>query len=236
MPKNTLVLFDIGCVLIKLNFKGFYEAAAKVSKQNATMIEKAYATSTLEIDAVEGRIKDQEYCDELKKLIEPRREVSQKELEEIMKHLWPRMIQECIDIKRELANAGYAVGIFSNIGESGHRLLEEKFPEIFETYNPHSPKIFSYKVKAMKPKEPMYREMQGYKRVILIDDKDNYLRVGIEQFGWYGIHFTEYIDSHEPLRILHQDSGWTHQHLITATSAMELRKGLDKFGVKIDTQ
>lgn len=231
MKEKTLILFDIGAVLVRLDYEGFYKAAAQHSPFDASTVEKHYLESSLDDLAIEGRITAQEFFQKLRTVLSFPASFSQEKLIRIFEKTFPEQIQEMVDLKRELSQAGYAVGLFSNIGEHAHALLSRKFPEIFNLYNSNNPAILSYKIHTMKQKPIMYESVHGYDTVILLDDKNQYLRIGIEHSGWYGIHFTKYIDKSEAQRKTHAEVEYHSQKLRNANSLETVRVALKNFGV-----
>ena len=233
MRRKTLILFDVGAVLIKLSYGDFYREAAKHSTLDVHAIEKAFLESSLDDRTNRGDINAAQFFSELRSCLELSKSLTEEQLEEIVGHKFPGEIAEMIDLKRELHEAGYAVGVLSNIGEEAHRILECRYPEIFAVYDRRNPAILSYQMKAMKPDPRVYDAITGFERIIFIDDKDKYLQVGINR-GWKGIHFTQYPDETEPQRKSHSDTGYTNENIRRANSLAEVKKALNDFGVKIE--
>jgi FMN phosphatase YigB (HAD superfamily) len=234
MKRKILILFDVGAVLVRLDFRSFFEESAKIGRNTAEQIKEAYVASNLEKDCAEGQINKAAYYQRVRTLIQPKAKISQEQLEQLVGLMWPGQIDEMVALKEELYKQGYVVGIFSNIADFAYETIERKYPAIFETFDPKAPKILSYQIKAMKPNKPMYEAVatRSYKRVILIDDKDQYLETG-RTFGWFGIHFTPYIDTTEPARLMHPDKGQQEAGFIQADSRREVEVALERFGVKL---
>src|SRR3989338_5208345 len=100
---------------------------------------------------------------------------------------WPRQVEKVVALKRKIHDAGYSVGIFSNMTELALGILSARFPEVFETYDPASPKIYSFETGSTKSEDKMYERIRGYGKVILIDDNAAYVARAVERFGWKGI-------------------------------------------------
>lgn len=66
MKRKTLILFDIGAVLIKLSYSNFYREAAKHSILDEKAIEKAYLESTLDDRTSRGDITAEQFFRELR--------------------------------------------------------------------------------------------------------------------------------------------------------------------------
>lgn len=232
MKEKTLILFDIGAVLIKLSYGNFYREAAKHSPLNETEIETAYLKSGLDDRTNRGEVNAKEFMKELKACLQFPSHMTEQQLEKIVDHKFPGEIVEMIDLKRKLHKKGYAVGLLSNIGEEAHKILKERYPEIFAVYNPKNPSILSYQHKVMKPDRRIYDLITGFETVIFIDDKDKYLQVGLEK-GWKGIHYTKYPDETEPQRKSHSDTGFANENIRRANSMVDVNKALRDFGVEI---
>lgn len=232
MRNNTLVLFDIGAVLVKLQYANFYKEAAKYSSLSLPDLEEKYLKSNLDIRVTRGEIDTREFMIELKDCLKLKPRITDEEIEKIIGATFPDQISDMIDLKEEIHNAGHAVGLFSNIGEPIHRILQARYPKMFEVYNPKNPLILSYQHKTMKPEAAIYDTIRGFNTVIFIDDKDRYLQVGIER-GWKGIQYVEYLDQTEPQRKAHADTRYHHENLRIARSTQEVKRALREFGIKI---
>lgn len=231
---KTLVLFDVGAVLLGLEYNRFYEEASKISKsQTAEQFKKNYISSNIEYEHLSGSINKSGYLKKLKILIDPKKHISDEELKNIIGNCWSGQIDETVELKKKNYKAGYSIGIFSNISKLGVDMISSRYPEILETYDKSFPIIYSFEVGSVKPKTPMYKKIKGYDKVILIDDKESYLKTGIEQFGWYGILFTPYIDKAEAIRAVHNDATQPLNNFRRADSISDLEKSLKYFGINI---
>lgn len=232
MRRKILVLFDIGAVLMKLRYGDFYKEAAKHSPLDEREIERAYLESFLDDRANRGDITARQFFAELREKIQLSKELTEEALETIVAYKIPEEIREMVALKREIHDAGYAVGILSNIGEEAYKIIQRRYPEILALYDPRNPAIFSYRWKAMKPDPKVYDAIHGFDTVIFIDDKEKYLKVGIER-GWKAIHYVEYPDETEPQRKSHSDEGYKNPNMKKAVSVAEVKKALREFGVEI---
>lgn len=197
---QTLVLFDIGGVLLKLDYSSFYERGAEYSGKTPTNFEEEYIKSGLEKGAINGTIKQEEYFERLQGLVSPTK-LAPANLKDLISLFWTGQAEEVIETKRKVHKAGFSVGLFSNISDFGLEIIPKEYPEIFETYD--GPKVYSFKIGAGKPSPKMYRakEIQDFKKIIYIDDNESYVRTGVEQFNWQGIWFTPFIDKAESIRV-----------------------------------
>lgn len=231
---ETLILFDVGGVLLRLSYDDFYTAAAERSGYlTPREFKRLYIKSNLEKDSLVGKKEIPEYLGELGRIISPDNGLPEDELRRIVNLCWKEQVEETVRLKRQLHEAGYPVGISSNISSLALEILSQRFPEMMETFNPSSPVILSFEVGDVKPNPQMYERIAGYERVIFIDDKEGYLRTGIEKFGWFGIHFKPHIDPAEAIRAEHNDTTRPSKNFRAASSYMELVGALRHFGVDI---
>jgi hypothetical protein len=217
--RKTLVLFDVGAVLLTMNFRRLYEGAAALSGAiTPEEFKSRYVESRIDILACKGLISRSESVERLRKLIGPR------------------------EPKQRVHEAGYTVGILSNITELALEQISRRFPEIFETFDGRSPRLYSCRLGAMKPELEIYRRVSGYRKVIFIDDKDVYLEVPVRLLGWKGIWLTPWIDESESLRAAHGEcardvSGVNYRsrsgNFRRADSLLELMGHLRDFGVEL---
>ena len=228
--KKTLVLFDVGSVLASLDFDRFYATCQSLSKTEG--FQKRYESSLLDKHSMEGKLSENEFLEELKKLIDPKDDISLNVVADAYKLCCNAQIDEIVKLKKNIADAGYCVGILSNINLTMHKHLLKKYPEMLKTYNKDSPAIFSYHVGAIKPDNPIYESINNYDKVIFIDDKQMYLKKGIDEFGWFGILFTPYIDESETIRQLHSDETYPTKNFKIANTIKELKQALKSFGIR----
>ncbi len=238
--KQSLVLFDVGAVLLKLNYANVYQAGARISGRSIEEYKKL--SSKLEVDVLNGDITYERHQRRIRDLLK-RPDMTREELENFVKQTWGGEITPVVNLKQRVYFEGDCpVNIFSNIDRFGFEFLSRTYPRMMQTFRPDAVPICSCSSKGTKPKSlNMYRdgvtsaEKLSCDKVILIDDKESVLQVGIERFGWYGIHFTPYIDSNEAIRIHSQaETQFTSDKLFVANSVEELEQGLREFGVKIE--
>ena len=241
--KETLILFDLGAVLVRLNFDRFFAAAARHAKEGIEGREGAatpvkdqlkmrYAKSGLDSGLNSGRLTTAQFCDGLRTIGIDARDA---ELCALYPLILGAQIDETVGLKRRLHENGYSVGIFSNTSGLIVQVIRQRYPQMLEVYDPNSPAIFSYKVKLVKPDARMFALIKGYRRVIYIDDRDSYVLEGMRA-GWQGIHFMAFIDHGEPQRQIGQQhrepAHEPTQGLLVANTFAELEEHLRKLGVK----
>ncbi|MCX6707448.1 MAG: hypothetical protein NT001_04900 [Candidatus Woesearchaeota archaeon] len=233
--KDILILFDVGGVLLKLDYNRFYEAAARLSgTMNAGEFKNRFVESGIEFMAIKGEIKAADYLQRLREMISPQEDATDDELKRIRGYCWKERVDEAVSLKRRLHENKYSVGILSNISDFALETISSRYPEMLETYDRSSPRIYSFQIGSMKPELLMYQAIKGYNKVILIDDKESYLRTGIEEFGWNGILFTPFIDEAEAIRSIHNNKEIPRDNFSVAGSMKELESSLNKLGIKTE--
>ncbi|MBI4438998.1 hypothetical protein HY640_03655 [Candidatus Woesearchaeota archaeon] len=225
--KDTLILFDVGGVLLQLDFGRFNSEAAKLSgTMTAEEFKEQYTKTDFEMLRLTGKISPEQHFEYLRKLI-GREELTMEELKELYTCIYKAQIDENVQLKKELHEKGYTVGIFSNASQLDEELISKRYPELLETYDKKAPKIFSYRTGKPKPEPEMYKQVKGYKKTIYIDDRAQYIRTGLT-FGWKCILYTGHRDPNEASRIAQRESE-DAKGLTTANSPQELRNKLSLF-------
>ncbi|HLD06760.1 MAG TPA: hypothetical protein VJC16_04470 [Candidatus Nanoarchaeia archaeon] len=232
---KPLVLFDVGAVLLKLDYGGLYTEAAAYASVSPD--EFKWGFSRAEMDALTGRISTAQFLGRVREL--GLQGLPQDVLEEIIGYAWPEEVPGMVELKRDVHLAGYPVGILSNMAEFAYDTINRKFPDVCEKYHPLYPAVYSFQIGSVKPEPPMYREVErvrntyGLGQVILIEDKASYLRTGIQQFGWKGIWYTEHIDPAEAIKAVQEsaDAALPPEHFRRADSVDEVIAALREFGV-----
>jgi FMN phosphatase YigB (HAD superfamily) len=238
--KKTLVLWDVGAVLVRLTYGKFYENGARLhNEQNPDLdiapdqFRRLFVESRLEERQVRGEISTNHFLDGIAKLVSPY--TSKNEALSLVMNCWGAPLQPMIDLKRRIYEAGYSVGIISNISELAWIALTAKSPEMFSVYDSSSPVLFSYREGTIKPKRDFYERVNGYSQVIFIDDKTEYLRYPCEKIGWKGIWYNGCIDEAETMRLI-QPKGAMQvdgKNILAAESAMQLAMALERFGLRL---
>lgn len=233
--KKTLILFDVGAVQVSIDFDLFYKRLSELSQDfDSKELRRIYGESDLDIRFAEGLpIKD--YLTLLRKLIHIRDDVSDEGLENAYLSKLDSQIESVIEIKERLSKSGYSTGIFSNIDPLVFNFISTTYPRVFETSKNGSSIAVSFRVGSVKPKKVIYETINGFERVIYIDDNKVYVQVGTNQFGWNGIWFTPFIDPGETQR---QKEGGSELNISsnrfsTASSIDELVKSLEAFNLEL---
>jgi len=203
---SDLIIFDVGGIVLRMDFATMFAEFAKHSKHTADEIKKRFAKTAIDKHLMLGE-GEEEYFDGIRAIIE-NYSVSDGELLRILKLCIPAQIDEMVALKRRLHEASYRIGIFSNIGRWACQYLDQELPEVLESWG--GPRVFSYQAHHIKPEPAVYalfREEAG--RIFYLDDKSAYLKYPVEHLGWIGIHLTCYQDFDEPIRHVgegHQDA------------------------------
>jgi FMN phosphatase YigB (HAD superfamily) len=235
MPEKykTLILFDVGAVLIKINYTRFYRAASRLVKMEPEEFKKAYIDSGIEGKLSRGEIKYEQYFSWYKQIGQlPDDYTMEKHKAYIHGNIFDGPIEENITLKNKLANEGFAVGLFSNITDAAVVYINTNFPEMLRVYKRNNPKIFSYQVGAMKNEDKMFIKITSWEKVIYIDDNIKYINIGIKDFGWYGIWFTPFIDKQEAARTLGDTAKELKNNYTRADTFEELATALNKLGIE----
>lgn len=230
---KTLVLFDVGGVLLELNYSKLYKAGAKVSGETTENFKQKYIVSRIEPRVLSGEISHPQYLQELRILL-GNESLTEGQLAKIIRNAWGDKISETIELKKQIAEKGYSVGIFSNANQFAIDILSKEFPEMFETYNT-GPKIYSYQIGDVKPNIPMYEAIQEmrFNSIVYLDDNQDYVKKGLE-FGWNGILFTPYVDNAEAIRSEKgHDNRKINPKIKVADSIEKLVSSLSDFGIPL---
>lgn len=241
MTDKTLIYWDVGGVLLELNYAGLYTRGAALTRTSFKQFKQTYIDSKLELDVLRGAISNEEYQTRLKQMLgNPR--MSRTDLERFVSRCWGTEMTDVVDVKERAHFKGNAgTGILSNINQFAWEYLTRTYPRMLQTFSPQGPIVCSYLVGEVKPHIKIYQEANkrarelGAYRIILIEDKAKYLMPGIENFGWYGIHLTINQDSEEAIK---QEAGHAGEakpsdKLFIANSVQELEDALKDLGVKI---
>ncbi len=229
---NTLIIFDVGGVLIKLDFNRAYDEVEKRSGIKKEIIRQQIAKSRIERLRNEGN--EQAYFDGMRKILQDNN-ISEEEINEIIHLALPEASQEMIELKRKLHDAGYAIGILSTLAPATKEYINKNWPEMLESWD--GPKQLSYETKILKPEPGAYSPFTklGFDKIIFIDDKSAYLKHPVEKLGWIGINFIEYKDAKDPMLDVgkeHQDVEDIRGQLYVARTPKEVEIILKKMGLK----
>ena len=181
MNDQTLILFDVGSVQLKLDFSIFFHQLEKISNIDKNKIKTDYNDSGLEYHLLKGNIDVKDYLAKLSGLLNLKEQILEKDLKDIFREIFVSDIKEIVNLKRNLYKKGCNIGIFSNTFKLAKDLVDELYPEIFDSYDKKNPIVLSYRVNSIKPEEKIYNVIKGYKKVILIDDNYEFVKKELER-------------------------------------------------------
>lgn len=213
MQSYPLILFDIGGVLFTTHFRKFYETMGTLGNMPPERFMQLYNQSGLEKKILSG-MDIQSYFSDLGDILKI--DGNNPKLRENFPCFLGAPINEMIELKKQLHEKGYPVGLFSNMSELTYNILSSTYQQILETWN--GPAIFSFQARAVKTDDRMFRMIE-FSNVIYIDDNCRYVSKGINH-GWKGIHFTPYIDPAEAIRA--SEEPVADPHIKTANSAKDV--------------
>ena len=238
--EKTAVLFDVGGVLLELNYSGMYEEGARLTNTTPDQFKQIYNDSGLEISVLNGDISDETYQKSMKELL-GKPNMTREQLEDVVSRCWGNEITDVVDLKERVYFKGNSpVNIFSNINNFAWGYLSKTFPRMLQTFDPEAVPICSHTSSGVKPKPMMYQDAQLWAKntccsnVILIEDKPSYIQQGIDNFDWKGIYFTPYVDENEAIRYQHGQNSEVKENssLKIANTFEELEEALRFFSIK----
>jgi len=236
MPhKKPTIVFDIGAVKLGLNYgrdeNSFFVQASKIAGVSPDEFKAWY--SPIEKRCLSGEVRaDEHYFLLRQKLGQPG--MPKDELEDLVGLLWTGPIISTIRLSERLHNAGHGLGIISNMTDYCIDIISKKHPEVFETFG--GKKVFSFEHRVIKPDLRLYKEfdeIEGDK--VYIDDNLRYASAPLVLPDWFGIHYTEHIDSSESVRsVQDKSSGFPgSDRLFVARNNEELIQALERCNVKL---
>lgn len=234
MTNKPLILFDLGCVLLHLNFRRFYENCAKIAGISPEAFKERYKGSRIEeITSSDATIPKEIHFGLFRNVVYLNAspdELPNEKLTEIIYSAFDGPITENVKLKNRLAQNGYPVGLFSNCSALYFKLISQKYPEIFKHFQKELT-ILSCEVGAVKPFPQMYLKVpKKYQEVIFVDDKPSYVRFGVENLGWEGIVERRFVDEEDPLRFDENNNSG----LLLTSSEKNLETALKELGVKLE--
>jgi FMN phosphatase YigB (HAD superfamily) len=217
---KTLIIFDVGGVLVTLNTRAMFDAFAQHSDLAVDQIMRRFAELGVEKKLHTGDTPG--YYDGVREATKSN--MADEQIAQFRLLVIPEQIDEMVQIKRRLHNAGYAIGILSTTSAIEHPYLQKRWPEMFESYG--GPQELSYKEGRIKPDPEVYARFKA-DRIVFIDDKSAYLKHPVEELGWIGIQFTPYRDLDEPIRHTgsnHGDIEIAHKNFYVANSPQDVER------------
>jgi FMN phosphatase YigB (HAD superfamily) len=226
ISRRPMVMFDIGGVLLKLDYGAFYAAAHERFGVDATEFKKGYAI--LERKDLLGEITSDEFFAGMRSLLRAER-VEERALRDMMSLSWVSPIPEMLDLKESLIERGYEVGLLSNIGAICLEDLAARYPQIL-TISWNGPRVYSFEHGCMKPDERFYHLAERGYHMVYIDDKSSYIETAA-RLGWKGIHYTRHVDPTEAIRSFAGHNEQSSADMIVAGSIDQVVSALERFDV-----
>ncbi|MBI4019344.1 MAG: hypothetical protein HY364_03755 [Candidatus Aenigmarchaeota archaeon] len=229
---HHLILWDIGGVLLRLNYGEFYDEGARLSGTlTPEQFKDAYIESRIDYRAMKGVLDKAMFISELRRIL--KRPIAEQDVKNFLKLSLGRPYPPTLELKERAHRSGYPVGVLSNASQIVHEILKEDFPETIETFSRENPAVFSYQVGSVKPEDEIYKAVPKFDEVTFIDDKVSYVKKAIDDFGWNGILFTPIIDKHEAIRAEHNDVRKPLKNFAEAGSTEQLVEALNRFGISL---
>ncbi len=240
--EKTLIYWDVGGVLLELNYEGLYQRGAVLTETSFEKFKKTYLDSELELDVLRGAISDEEYQTRLKQML-GNLKMPRIDLERFVCRGWGTEMTDIVDVKERAHFRGKAkTGILSNINQFAWEYLTKTYPRMLQTFSPQGPIVCSYLVGKVKPHVKIYQEADrrarelGAEKIIFVEDKAKYLLPGIENFGWFGIYLTISQDPQEAIKQVgaeHTGELKPTDNLFVASSVQELENALRDLGINL---
>ncbi|MBU2562395.1 MAG: hypothetical protein KKF68_01920 [Nanoarchaeota archaeon] len=233
--KNFLVIFDVGGIMVQLNYGnkgGFVEKASEIAGIPQRDFQLWHAQ--LEKKCLLGEVSAGEYYQLVReKLKNP--QISQDDLKNLVGLLWEREIESTVCLKQRIHDAGYSIGLLSSMTDFALETLSKRHPKVFETWE--GPKVYSFECGVIKPDLRIYGFFPEDTQKIFIDDNLRYVETPVKKLGWLGVHYTAHIDKSEGIRSIQEGDSqakkYSHPNLRIANTPQELEESLRAFGVKI---
>ncbi|MFH1408772.1 MAG: hypothetical protein ABIH34_02605 [Nanoarchaeota archaeon] len=186
---KPLILFDVGAVLLQIDYSRFTDLIATLTGKDASVV-----TDELTNSGIEQVYFTQGSAQGMVNAIGDLYKISTEDAEEAFSRIWVGPT-EIVKIKDNLIEDGYRIGLLSNISALAHKQISSLFPSVLQV---NGPSYLSFKISAVKPDKAIYDEVQE-EPVIFIDDKKSYL-VPAKNKGWSVILYTGHIDLTETAR------------------------------------
>ena len=185
LEKRPIPLFDLGNVVIKVDFAPFVEWLTARSEAKDPDRARALLRSSLFVDLEFGDISREEFARRLRGLYKA--DFTQAELEERFCAIFPGEVAGMSEVLRELASEG-PLYCLSNTNEIHLSHIRERHPELLSPFK----RIFaSHEIRARKPYPGVYRGVADALgvapgRLVFFDDVqanvEGALRAGLEAY------------------------------------------------------
>lgn len=178
---NTIVVFDLGKVLVDFDYSIAARRIAARSTQPPENLHAFLSTSPLLVDYENGALTRQEFFDAMQSATGFQGGVT--EFGQFFADIFTE-IAPMIELHAELRRRGVPTYILSNTNDLAIEHIRRNFP-FFKNFDGY---ILSYEVKALKPQAPIYHALERMtgKRgaeIIYIDDRAENIAGGAAH-GW----------------------------------------------------
>lgn len=218
---DTLVLFDIGRVLVNVDRAVFHARLARTTGLTPSEIEKRLEDTGYAESLDCGR-RDTFHAT-LRRALPLPANLADNYLEHAYLAHHVGNNAPVVELKRRLLRT-IPVGLLSNSHRIVRSYIEGRWPGTLET---SGPSMFSDECGDLKPHREIYHNINSAaRRIILIDDVPDNLLYPVTQLGWHGIRYSEFFP-HAPV----PDALRTHARYSEARNAAELEVRLREAGV-----
>lgn len=195
--KISAVCFDLGNVLISVNYERMWDGIAKKSKLPKEEIRRRLFEDPLAKDYENGRITTAKFFTQFKKLVEYKG--TTKELRAAFSEIFDPMAEHIA--LAAMLSKHYPLAIISNTNDA-HIVHAEATYSFFPLFHA---RIYSHQVKAMKPNPEIYQAALTALggnidplEALFIDDLEANI-LGAVKLGWQTIHLRPGVNLREAL-------------------------------------
>ncbi|MDQ6631074.1 MAG: HAD family phosphatase [Verrucomicrobiota bacterium] len=181
MPVPSIVVFDLGKVLVDFDYQIAIQKITARSSVNSCEVQKLIDESPLLCRYETGSITTEMFFDEAQKGSGFSGDLM--EFGALFSDIFSP-IEPMIEFQAALREQGISTYIFSNTNELAVKHIRERFP-FFKTFSDY---IFSYEHGAMKPDEKLYRVVEKIsgcrgEEILYLDDRAENIEAG-KKLGW----------------------------------------------------
>jgi len=196
-PQDTLVIFDAGGILTKIDYREVYIRWSELSGKNThDEIKALYAQSQLDKALNSGA--NINFAETVRAKVLDNQTVSDEDIVDAYQLHIIDQIPEMIAFKQSLIAANYQVGILSTTSTISAEKIVRSFPSVYQGSHPDLVQL-SYLTHIVKPDPAAYLPFIGRaKQTIYIEDKASYLEPALT-LGWHGIHLVAFPDPNEAM-------------------------------------
>jgi HAD superfamily hydrolase (TIGR01509 family) len=178
---STIVVFDLGKVLVDFDYSIAISRIANRSTSSLTEVEQFFFHSPLLLDYESGRLTRQAFFDQARQAISFRG--TMEEFGNFFADIFTE-IPPMIQLHAELRRRGFKSYIFSNTNDLAVEHIRRNFP-FFRNFDGY---LYSYEVGLMKPAAKIYEALERLAgrsgaEIIYLDDRPENVAGGLAR-GW----------------------------------------------------